>query len=134
MAKGDSSLSALGESDDLIDQLLGEAEQTEARTACPVLLVGLGGTGASVLRRVKPRVRWLGMSNVCRFLVVDTDDTEKKGFDDDEFCYLSMTRARTVLKSPEHHQWLAKRLDLGNSQVLQRLRRIAACKLRVQVG
>ena len=129
MARGDSSLTALGESDDLIDQLLGEAEQTEARTACPVLLVGLGGTGASVLRRVKPRMRWLGMSNVCRFLVVDTDDTEKKGFDDDEFCYLSMTRARTVLKSPEDHQWLARRLDLGNSQVLQRLRRIGACKL-----
>ena len=44
------------------------------RTVPPMLLVGIGGTGAQVLRRVKRRARWLGIGDLCRFLVLDMDD------------------------------------------------------------
>lgn len=112
---------------DEIDELLkgSEPERVEAATTviAPTLLVGLGGTGAEVLRRVKQRIRRLGIDDAFRFLVVDMDDRSQKaqkglpGFSDEEFLFLDREDAGLVLERPEEHDALAKRLDLSDERV-----------------
>jgi len=103
------------------------------RTVSPVLLVGLGGTGAEILRRVKARVHSLGIADFCRFLIVDLDYHAKSStpgrpaFEDSEFCYLPRAGIRTILKHPADHENLAERFDfLKDDEVRGRLATIAA--------
>ena len=103
-----------------LDELLGRSHQDRMKSACPVLLIGIGGTGAHILRRVKERVTWLGLKEFCRFLVLDTEEAVRgsagglPGFENDEFCYLNLSRGRDVIERPEDHQVLADRLDLAD--------------------
>ncbi len=114
-----------------IEQQLETDRPDEGRIACPVMLIGLGGTGAEVLRRVKAQTAPIGMANFCRFLVVDMDsDTQRAkgslpGFEEHEFCYLPRTQARNVFKHPAHHENLVQRLDLANPDTKRILNAIA---------
>ena len=51
-------------------------------TISPTLIIGLGGTGAKVVRELK---KDLGNIPIVKYLVVDADIAEKEGFDDFEF-------------------------------------------------
>lgn len=114
-----------------IDAILagGDVARVEASTSVvtPTLLVGLGGTGAGVLRRVKQRLARLGVDDTFRFLVIDMDDRTRRaagmlpGFGTHEYLFLDRRDARHVIARPDEHKGLADRLDLQDEDVLSRL-------------
>jgi len=95
-------------------------KRDEPESATPLFMIGLGGTGAEVLRRVKWRVKWLGLDDLVRFLVIDADSSPKNardnypGFEDHEFVLLEHGAARIVMKNQDQHEALADRLDLNH--------------------
>lgn len=117
----------------LIEQVCQEAFVPDPEPlAAPVLLVGLGGTGAEVLRRVKTRIAQLPTIHACRFLIVDLDaDTQKPqgpllGFERHEFCFVERGLGRVVFRQPRNHPGLVERFDLKDPNVKQRLENIFA--------
>ncbi len=114
---------ASGLEDALIEELLAEQPPGDVRSVFPVLLVGLGGTGAEVLRRVKARTTALGLYDAYRFLVLDMDagtrqpSDELPGFEEDEFLLLPRDRAADVLRAPNRHPDLKQRFDLDRKDL-----------------
>ncbi len=92
------------------------------------ILVGLGGTGAEVLRRVKNHLRWQRIEHLFRMIVIDTDSSSLKGttglpgFDDSEYCHLAHNRMLLVVKNPQMHEATARRTDLMDDSVLRAVR------------
>src|SRR5262245_33433403 len=115
-------LNDLADPEPLVRELELEGPEQPLVSACPVLLIGLGGTGAAVLRRVKQRILWIGMNNYCRFLVLDTDDNVQgsreglPGFENNEFCHLNVQQLLNPLRSPKAHPFLCERLELDDPQ------------------
>ncbi len=87
------------------------------RTYYPTLLIGLGGTGAEVLLRVKRLVqdRLPGRDSLHRFLFIDTDRatfSQKPGFpriEQPEQCLVGVDKVQTLLDYPEMHESISER-------------------------
>ena len=94
----------------------------------PSVLIGVGGTGAKVLSIVKAQVRWLGLQDMFRFIIVDSDTAAIGGapgghpFDGEEYLHLSHELMRNVLDYPELSPDIASRLDLDDRNVLAAMR------------
>jgi|GEM_PF-6389890 len=114
--------------DSILRSILLASKRKEPENAVPLLMIGLGGTGAEVIKRVKLRAGWLGLKNSVRFLVVDTDASSKNGrnelpgLDDHEFVLLSNPPALVILDNPNLHESASERLDLQNEEVFKQLR------------
>jgi len=120
-----------GTEDRILRTILFEAVVKKPESAVPLLLIGLGGTGAEVMRRVKWRAKWLGMEQLVRFVIIDSDREAKEekggfpGFDDHEFVYLGSRQARVVLNNTDLHSDVKERLNLGDPDVLHEMKNFA---------
>ncbi len=114
----------------------GEITRREFRKALkvinlqPTLLIGLGGAGGEVVRRVKHQLGRRGLESYVKIRVFDTDPSAINGsgdfpsFDEQEFCHVSMDRIHTVLDDIGRHGHLAKRLGLANPEHRSFLERV----------
>ncbi len=99
----------------------GATRDDRARLVTPTLVLCGGGVGAGIGRRIKWHLNRFGTRAHVRFLVLDTDETSRQsercypGFDESEFCHLSMQSVRAVLEHPDRHPVLSQRLGLGDS-------------------
>lgn len=120
--------SVVGIDDKLLLTILNTATVKEPESVVPLLLIGLGGTGARVMQRVKWRAKWLGMEKLVRFLIIDSDRATKTGengypgFEDHEFVYLQSQPGRVILRNPDLHPDIKSRLDLDDADTLFQLR------------
>ena len=104
--------------------VLGEmSDRAQSRVTSPTLLVGLGGTGAEVLRRVKARTRWLGVSSWVKFLIIEAHQGTRMSptpglpdFDNEEFLFLDPQNSQVVFRNPSSHAELLGRFDLADSK------------------
>lgn len=94
-----------------------EAAIQAAMNYCPTLMIGLGGTGAQVLLRVKQllRTRNRGAEGLHRFLFIDTDQRTfgpQPGLpmvEGPEKCFVGGVRAKQLLTNPDLHPFVWKR-------------------------
>ncbi len=102
-----------GEATELLPDLqlfAGDVEVGEGASFSPTLLIGLGGTGAEVLLRVKRMLRERGASgHLSRFVFIDADQrtfSKMPGLppvERDEACLIGMNQAVRLLNNPELH-------------------------------
>ena len=92
-----------------------ELKQTASarRTILPTLVICGGGIGAAIGRRIKWNLDRTGVQA-----------HEFPGFEEREFCHLSIERVGDVLNDPKSHKLLAERLNLFDDETRTRLRSI----------
>jgi hypothetical protein len=108
---------------------------TGSRKVQKVLLIGGGGVGGDINRRIKKNLERAGIESCAEFLNIDTDDGtqsskgEYPGFADHEFCHLPLARVNDVLRDPKRHKRLSDRLDLNDEQTRAQLQSIVEAGL-----
>ncbi len=138
--------------DELINEFLHSLDGGDFRplppkgTFTPTLVVGLGGTGCRVVRRLKG---YLGSHSKVRLLGVDSDKSENDKFempplDDSELCLLDVKRAITWLDrfnaGDSDYQWLSDLLEENGpetsiqSEIRQKIQAGAGCGQRRRAG
>jgi len=94
-------------------------EEIRTTTLRPTVVVGLGGTGQTIVSRVKERIlTYQGADSVIKFVVFDTDQKDPgSSLDDQEFCYLGDFDGDDVVKhlnpSSEIGAWIPRNLSPG---------------------
>ncbi len=105
-------------------------EDEHIESVSPTLLIGPGGTGTEILRRVKAR-NPNGGDRCWSLLAFDTDPRSQEpqgdlpGFTSAEFCLLPTRSVRDVIRRPEYHSAMASRLGLSDVKTWQSLATIA---------
>lgn len=114
--------------DSILRNILLNKEVSEPANAVPLLLIGLGGSGAEVVKRVKLRAGWLGLKNSVRFLVADTDPGAVKGknglpdLEDHEFAFLNNAQAKIILDNLDLNESASERMGLDEPDIATQLR------------
>ena len=88
-------------------------------TLRPTVIVGLGGTGQTIVSRVKERIlTYQGADSLIKFVVFDTAQKDhESSLDDQEFCYMGDFDGDDVIKrlhaSPDIAAWIPHNLRPG---------------------